>query len=272
MRINSQILAGTKIDSHGERFTLQDLKDFCEKLPPRIPLNRMHDLSLSPAGYAENFQVVPDPTNNNEWFLVGDVFADAQDVSGLLEGFSISITTPLLVRESAELKIALPYPHYNDPQLIENLSKSPNLEILRWRKKAADPEAWALVSLTLLIFILTPAWERLFDTAIAPILKDFFEAHGPTLEKRGIKTELVLFIVENENPIELLLIPDRQGVQVEPHSQAARAAIEVCKSYLSSLGRVDAIQVSKIVMCFDRIGRRFEIARVELSNGQLMKL
>jgi hypothetical protein len=190
--IKGQILAGTRVDSHGERVPKAVLDSFAEQYAgKRMPLNQQHDLSLVSPGFVENLRVVPDERNRGDWSLVGDVSYDGESVQSAIGGFSISFLEIFRRSEAQELFfVYLSYPHYNDAALVDELFEDGFVSVGRWAKKAADPVTVGLVGAAA-VFFLKPVWEDLYKTQIAPHVYRFFSEKFAKLREKSIPVNFV---------------------------------------------------------------------------------
>ena len=156
-----QTIASTKIDSQGERLSIDDLRGYVEFCRGRkVPLHQHHQMIAPTTGYIENVRLIEDFGNPGEWMVVGDLTVQSGKYMGELGGFSISFTAPLVQRENASCLLYIPYPHYNDDELVSALASDPELTIGKWIKKSADPATYALFGATI-VFVLRPAWDHL---------------------------------------------------------------------------------------------------------------
>ena len=135
MLIKKQVIASTNLDSHGERFTKAELERWAAGAPRRMPIHVMHDMEQPISGVITNISVVPNDSTE-EWQIVGDIETDDIRLGVEFKGFSISLFSPIYENPNSKLKIALPYPAYNDATLINSLTKIGEFDISKWRKKA----------------------------------------------------------------------------------------------------------------------------------------
>jgi hypothetical protein len=261
--IKNQILAGTHLDSQGERCPKEVLDSFCEMYRGKVmPLNQQHDLSMSSPGFVENLRVILDESNAGEWLLVGDVQFDGESQQATMGGFSISFLEILRRSMSQELfHIYLPYPYYNDQAFVDELFEEGFVSVGRWAKKAADPATVGLVSATI-VFFLKPIWEDLYKTQIAPHVYQFFSKKIGKLKEKDIAVNFVQHVVYNGCEIQVMLIPahgkEEQGFEIEATNQA----MVLVHSKLTELPS-PTIPVSKIYLQFEEKTGAYELHHIE---------
>lgn len=149
LRLPNQKIAGTGLDSQGERLALDDLmayRDYCEG--KRVPLHQKHSMSDPTLGYIENVRLIQDGSDGESWSVIGDVVITQGALPDGLKGFSISFTAPLVEVEDPEFLLYIPYPHYNDAQFVADLASDSRLKIGKWIKKSAEVSDLAIFGLT----------------------------------------------------------------------------------------------------------------------------
>jgi hypothetical protein len=163
--IKDQILAGTRLDAQGERNSKEVLEHYASTFAGRnMPLNQHHDLTLPVIGHIEDLRVVPDAVSPGDWQLVGDVLLHKDDVDPEFGGFSFSYMEKLRHSLKQErIEVFLPYPHYNDVSLIEEIFEDGYASVGKIVRKGATPETIALI-VTVAVAVLQPLWE---DVAIS---------------------------------------------------------------------------------------------------------
>ena len=267
--IKNQTLAGTRVDSQGERNPREVLDSFAQQYArKRMPLNQQHDLSLKSPGYVENLRVVPDEDSPGDWSLVGDVSFDSGTLQEAMGGFSISFLEVLRRSKSQDLfHIYLPFPHYRDQQFLDDLFEEGYSSVGRWAKKAADPTTVGLIGATL-IFLIKPVWEDLYKTQIAPHIYDFFRRKMGKLKEKKIDAELVQYVVYNNYEIQVLLLPTRGREEECFAVDSTNAAMELVHEQLVSLPD-NSTPPSKIFLQYDNGANAFKIHRIENKGGSL---
>ena len=267
--IHNQILASTHIDSHGERNTKEILESFCSMYDAkRMPMNQQHDLKLKSPGYIENLRLVPDKDGSDNWSLIGDVYYEGDSLQNVMGGFSISFLEVLRRSHSNNLfDIYLPYPHYKDNTLVDELFEEGLVSVGRWAKKAADPNSVALV-VGIMVFILKPVWEDLYKTQFAPHIYKFFSTKFGKLRERKVDVQFIQQVVYNDYDIQVLLIPASGYEEMSFDIEATSQAIELVHQMLTTLPP-EALKVSKVFLQFDENSNTYSIYRIEHGDGSL---
>jgi hypothetical protein len=267
--IYNQILAGTRIDSHGERNTKELLESFCTLYAgKRMPMNQHHDLTLNSPGYIENLRIVPDKDSPDDWSLIGDAHYDGELLQNPMGGFSISFLEVLRHSQSQNLfNIYLPYPHYNDIELVDELFEEGFLSVGRWAKKSADPSTVALMGGTI-VFILKPVWEDLYKTQIAPHVYRFFSTKFGKLREREMDIQFLQHVIYNDYDVQVMLIPARGYEEMSFDVEATSQAIKLVHQMISTQP-TEAQKVSKVFLQFDEKSNRYSIYRIEHEDGSL---
>lgn len=267
--IKNQTLAGTRVDSQGERNPKEVLDSFAQQYAgKRMPLNQQHDLSLKSPGYVANLRVVPDEDSQGDWRLIGDVSFDSGTLQDAMGGFSISFLEILRRSKSQELfHIYLPFPHYRDQQFLNELFEEGYSSVGRWAKKAADPATVGLIGATLIFFI-KPVWEDLYKTQIAPHIYDFFKRKMGKLKEKKIDAQLVQYVVYNNYEIQVLLLPTRGREEDCFAVDSTTAAMKLVQEQLISLPD-NSTPPSKIFLQYDDGEKGFKIHRIENKDGSL---
>jgi hypothetical protein len=172
--VKNQTLASTREDRHGERVSKEVLEAYCTAARGRRPLNEQHDMRRRTVGWIENLRVVPDPDAEGEWALKGDVYCTSADLGTALKGFSISFFQGLAGPAEPERAIYVPYPHYNDKQFIDSLAEDDEaLHVGKVVRKALD-ESTVAVLISLVLFVLGPEWQHVYDERVRPNLECLF--------------------------------------------------------------------------------------------------
>lgn len=266
--IVGQILAGTRIDFQGERNT----RDFLERYAAayagrRLPLNQHHNLSLPVVGYAENLRIVPDGVNTGEWSLVADVTLTTGEnmPSG---GFSFSYIEKLRPSQLRErFEVFLPYPHYNDTKLMDQVFEEGYVSVGKIVRKNASPETIALV-VGVAVAVIQPLWEDVYRTKIAPAVIEFFQTRFTKLERRNISCDFMQHIDYAGNIAQVLFMPLR-GRDVEC-LQPSRllAGMLLAADYLNAL-EINHVPATKIVLRFEQQVSAYEISSIHFADGSV---
>jgi len=264
-----QILGGTAKDSQNEKLSLEILEGFAETYRgKRHPLNQSHDLAKKSAGYIENIRVIDHPIYEGEYALVGDVFCDESKLEEVMGGFSVSYLEVIRRNESAhEIITYLPYPHYNDLELLQFLSKQNQpISVGKWVKKAADPATVALIGAAI-IFVLQPVWDDLYKTKFAPKIRKFFQSCGQKLKEKEISCDLAQTVEINGHQIQVLLIPDRRKEDLCFSSNYLEQSMQLVHKF--AMNHSDSYQIARIHLYFHSESEGYKIHRVEDAQGTI---
>ena len=265
----NQTLGGTRLDSQGERLPLAELQAICEKFRgKRIPLHQKHSMADTTLGYIENLRTLPDSEASGDWSLIGDVYLTEGELDEALKGFSISLTLPLREVADPELLLYIPYPHYNDSTLIEELATDRTLTIGKWVKKAADPCSWALFGATI-AFVVTPIWDDIYKRKIAPVVDRFLETHFLRLHQAGINLEHVQHLSYESHQVEIRFIPALGKERYCFSSDLLRAGISQVIECLKQDVKAKDPGVERIILSYDVGCRTYTILRVEHKDGEV---
>lgn len=266
--IRNQILGGTSIDRQGEKLTYEFLNDFCNTFKGKpIPLNQQHDLGLNTVGYAENLRLEKIGDSDKEWNLIGDLFVERANLEIVVGGFSISGVEALKSEDNPDFLLYIPFPYYNDAELLESLSKSNKINLGKWIKKNNDPESWAIFAATV-VFVLTPVWDDFYKTIIAPKIKKFVYEEFPKLKKKGVGLQHVQIVDYRGCEIEIRFIGER-GREKECYSSSTiRNSISMIKNEFDSTFSVSN-PVVRIVLCYDKDSKSYFIHRIEKDRGDV---
>lgn len=267
VHIKGQKLAGTSLDSQGERLSLDELRAYCDFCKgKRMPLHQQHQMGEPTTGYIENVQIAQDPADQNEWCVIGDVTIEHGSLDKGLRGFSISFVAPLVERAGADCLLYIPYPHYNDAALVSDLASDVDLEIGRWIKKNVDPSSHALFY-TVLAFALTPVWDHFYKSRSSPIIDRFLDAHLSRLQAKGLELEHVQMVFHAGHEVELRFIPER-GKERWCFSQISLVGgIKLVAARLENDQMATECGVRRVVLRFDPTQRAYEVVRTEYRNG-----
>jgi hypothetical protein len=263
----AQVLGGTRLDKQGERLPLSIFENICrESSGKRIPLHQHHDMARPVVGYMENLRVEPDPINPDEWSLVGDVVLHEGTFDESWGGFSISTVVPIREVEEPKALVYLPYPAYNDTELIELLSHDATLNVGKWIKKNADAGEWAVFGATL-AFFLKPAWDDIYKRIISPIIDGFLERHGDALFSRGLRLEHVQHLVFAEHTVEVRFMPSPGKERFCFDATLLKNGLDLVASHLSNDDRATNPGVERIVLAYDDGAREYVLLRTEYRDG-----
>ncbi len=263
-----QIIAGTRIDSQGERRPKEYFEELIKSFPARSPLNQQHDMRLETVGYLENFRVVQDTEDESEWNVIADVFLTKGDLDSALKGFSYSALEHLASNAPKPyVSVHLPYPLYNDEAYIRSLlDEVPGLLVGRWVKKAADPTTISLVA-ALIVLVVRPEWEIQYKENIRPaILKAIELIKG--LREKGSSADLLQHVRGNiGEDVQLLFVPDRANEDASFSEAAIFSAVSAAIAFLQTDEKSKNVGVQRIRFYFDLGKRRYVLFHVQYLDG-----
>jgi hypothetical protein len=268
--IANQILGGTREDSQGERLSKAFLQRYCDYVGDgRIPLHQQHDMSKAVAGYIENVRLVPDPEIPSEWCVLGDVYLESGRIEDALGGFSISGMEMIRASETATALVYIPYPHYNDAELISVLSDDPNLSVGKWIKKDAEPVSWVLLC-SVIAFAITPIWDDIYKRKIAPRIDNLLEKYQDTFNIKGLRPELVQLVIFHDAEVEVRIIPDKENNNECLKSDSVKQGLREVVSFLENDQKAGTVGVRRIVIFYNSGMSKYSLHRVEYSDGDVV--
>lgn len=267
--IIGQVIAGTRVDAHAERNTLEMLETFARHhAGKRLALNQQHNLALSSPGHMENLRVIPDHDSPGDWCLVADITYETDALRVPVRGFSISFLEVLRPSSTVEdFQVFLPYPHYNDSALLDEVFVDGYVSVGRWAKKSAETDTVAIVA-GVIVFVLTPLWTDLYQKAFAPRVERFFLEHFPKFAARRITADFVQHLSVESSHVEVHFVPKR-GDELHCFSAGkTTAAMFMVHDYLIALD-INHVPVRKMVVIFDEQTDLWRILRVEFTDGSV---
>lgn len=141
--IRDQIIAGTALDSHGERLPFEALQSLFDQLPDPHFMGEAHDLAKTVVARAYNKRLVP--IDEEEYAIMVDIDVYNEKVFERNKGFSISYTTPIKhVKDPSKPRDAeiLINARNFDPvpfrALFEDDELDTNIAIADFKQKAAE--------------------------------------------------------------------------------------------------------------------------------------
>jgi len=269
LRLEGQKLAGTSLDSQGERLSLEDLQAYCEYCRgKKVPLHQQHQMGEPTTGFIENVRIVPDTSVAGEWSVIGDVTVLRGALDKGLRGFSISFVAPLVERDSAECLLYIPHPHYNNHALVSDLAADEQLKIGKWVKKCADPSSYALFGATI-AFALTPAWDHIYKSHVAPVIDRFINDTFPRLQQEGLKLEHVQVVFHNGHDVELRFVPEPGKEQWCFSKDCLVSGIGKVASRLEHDPLANSHGVQRVVLRYDVSQRAYDLVRIEYRHGHI---
>lgn len=269
--IPNQILGGTRLDGQGERVPKEVLQDFATaNAGRRMPLNQRHDMKLGSTGFVENIRLVPDEGSPGDWSLVGDVSYDPQTTEFPVGGFSISFATVVRPSNTGEsFVVYLPFPHHNDPTLVEQVFEEGYVSVGRLAAKEFAPATVALIVATV-SFVARPVWDNFYKTTIAPKVSSLFRGRFKLLRERGIAADFMQTFEYEGNVIKVRFLPLRGKEEHCFSIEKTSSAMFMVHEYTVALDR-NHIPVEMVFLTFDEMADKFVFSRVQFSDGTLAR-
>lgn len=173
--IADTVITSTNTDLIGEKLTHNDLIEILSSIGSKQPLQIDHDLSIPPAGYIDNFRIIE---KSGEYYLIGDVHVNDQSLEAVASktGMSYSMVSTLKKPQKPSVGVFLPFPHYNDDDLVSSIY-SKDVEVGKWIKKSADTTTGLLIT-SFFAWTSAQVGVSLYKTSIEPTLL-------PVLRKMG---------------------------------------------------------------------------------------
>lgn len=265
--IRNQIIAGTAEDRHGERYSKEFFQEMIDSLPSRMPLHQQHLMSKQTSGYLENFKIVP---HEDEWVIVADVFISKGSATPNLNGFSFSATKPMSGNiESSLFQIFLPFPHYNNKEIISDLmAGDPDLMVGKWIKKGLNDLEIGLIA-SAFCLIVSPEWDMQYKQRIRPSIEKLFK-YAAKLKERNIPVDLVQQVDFKGQTVQLYFIPERK----DSSSYAASLKIESFDTgYAKAINamflepKCSTIGVTRIKLIFNSDIGEYKIFHIQFADG-----
>lgn len=268
-RIANQTLASTNLDSQGERLSKEFLQKFeAAAASQRFPIHQQHDMSKPVAGYIENIRLVPDEAQPGEWHLVGDVAFEEGKLEDVMGGFSISGMELIRPVASPTALVYLPFPHYNDRQLLDLLAEDPQLNIGKWIKKGAEPIGWVLLG-SVITFAATPIWDDIYKRKIAPRIDELLVRYLARFRQRGLTPEVGQLVEFQGGLVEVRLIPTKGNEETCLSSDAVQQGLSKVVAFLSTDRKSTAVGVRRIVVFYNDAKAAYELHRIEYADGSV---
>ena len=268
-KYENQIIGGTREDAQGEKLSKEFLQRFCNRLGgKRIPLHQQHEMAKKTAGFIENIRLVPDTDISGEWRLIGDVSIEEGDVEELLGGFSISGTDELRRSSTATAIIYLPFPHYNDNDLVADLCSDTDLTVGKWIKKESEPTAWVVLG-SVIAFAITPIWDDVYKRKIAPRLDDLIKKYREPLNEKGLSLELAQIVLFKDAEVEVRIIPTKVNQATSLRIEVIQAGLQKVVDFLNADIKANNVGVSRMVIFYDEGRAAYSLHRIEYSDGHV---
>jgi hypothetical protein len=263
-----QIIAGTRLDGHGERYSKEFFEKLVKTMPARAPLNQEHEMGLPSAGYLENFRLVQHDNNSDEWNVIADVYLENGDLDSALKGFSFSATSVEWGNiESPTEIILLPFPLYNDQELIQELlDQSAEIAVGKWIKKGLG-EVLIGMAITAGFVAISPEWDIQYRERIRPKLINIIRKL-PRLIGKGISMDIVhRFTGYQGEEVQVYFIPDREN-ELESHTEKnIYVGLNRVMSNLSRDQKAKSVGVTRVKLKFDSELGEYTIFRILYQDG-----
>ncbi|MEI7683809.1 MAG: hypothetical protein WCL32_02200 [Planctomycetota bacterium] len=261
--IESQVVASTAVDSHGEQLTLKDIESLFGDSPKTMPLHQHHDFSLPVCGELTNFRIVTDPEDSKNYLLVCDAIFDDEKLETPARGFSWSATCDAMSKiADPEFLIYLPFPHYNDDILIDSLTQSElSPAVGKWLKKGV--ETWLVA---IVVISIRPFWETVYKEFLESRVKQFLNS----IRNRWPKDVAVNLACEvpttsyMPRPRAILVLPKKAGVD---GLTSAVEGVEVARKFIEEDFVLSARPVATIKLIYDEANARYKVIGVDYRDG-----
>jgi len=264
-----QTIASTYRDSQGEKLPQKILEEICKVR--RSPISQSHQPEKKSIGYMDNFRVVPDPRKSEEWFLIADVYftEEPDDIDICLGGFSFSAQEIIkdFCPTDSDYTIYLPYPFYNDEKLLNGLSnKDKYLSLGRWYKKSADPTTISL-AVSLILFVLTPAWTKFFDSKLWPKIKKIWRII-PELQKQGIqRVDFVQVAKINSHEVSIHFIPEANKEKICFSKDKIKSGFNTVYKYSKTDAKSTSLGYRVIKLYWESQKKEYKLFHIEYKDG-----
>jgi hypothetical protein len=273
-RYKDQIIAGTAVDGHGEKYSKEFFESLICNLPEKMPLNQQHDMSLPVAGYLENYRIVPSKTEDNEWSVIADISITEGNLSDALKGFSFSSTQIVWGQiEKPDGYVFVPFPAYNDEKLItELLNISDTQAVGKWIKKGLGTELVVGLLATGFAFGLAPEWDILYRTKLRPKIVKLFCNIEP-LNERNVSADFSQRLIGFKNEeIQAYFIPDRMDNSNSLTEPNIYKGLNRAISYLSRDGNAKKVGVNRITLVYEPTTEEFVLHNIIYLDGSERKI
>lgn len=262
-----QVIAGTSVDLHGEKYSKEFFEEMIESTPDRMPLHQHHDMSKEVLGYLENFRLV---LNADEWNVIADIYITAETVDDVFKGFSFSSTRSMAGNiERPVYNIYLPYPHYNDSNFVDDLVNiDSELMVGKWIKKGLTGLEIGLIA-TGIAVIVAPEWDIQYRSHVRPALIKLF-SFLPKLKEKNIPVDLVQQVEHGPHLVQLYFTPDRSSSESEAESfkeQYFIYAYETAIKFLVSDPKSNSVGAHRLKLYFDSKAKSYKVFHIQYLDG-----
>lgn len=255
-------------DAHGERYDRAFFEDLLRGMPSRMPLHQHHDMSLPPIGFISDFRLVPSETQPGHWNFVADVEFDESSDPPDMGGFSWSATVGVIKPDDPRGAIFLPYPLYNDQELMSGLAAlDGRLAVGKWVKKGERVALFALlVSVTNLV--LGPWWKKTYDEKVHPFLGQVVAGLRSKLPGTS-RVELVQVVSTNyyPDPVDVHFIPDELSTAAGLAPFLIKEALVEAFRFIEDDWKLTSRPIKRIVFDFQPNTATYEPVSITYRDG-----
>jgi hypothetical protein len=223
-------------------------------------------MANSPVGFYENLRLEANRESPGDWNLVADVTIEAGSLQEAIGGFSISFLEKIYDGMDIELGlIYLPYPHYNDHQLMTSLGNHGANGIGKWIKKGIETKDAALL-LAGMLFLVKPVWDQVYEAffkeKVARLLKHYRPSMG-RLKDKNIALEFVQLVRDGDKRIEVRFIPEQMKLEEGLETVAILDGLKTIHEWLLTAPSERRSTVNRFVMRYDEENRFYYIDRTD---------
>jgi hypothetical protein len=167
--------------------------------------------------------------------------------------------------EQPVVECYLPYPAYNNAQILQTLYAEGDVTIGRVQKKGlTETEIGLIVAVAALL--ISPEWDIQYRTRIRPQLQRALSLINSTLARHSLEADLRQTLqIPNVGAVTLILIPDRTATTTGQEIEAIDLAIKSAIQFVDVHERKDVRELRSL---FNPSRRRYEIIYVRYSDGQ----
>ena len=162
--------------------------------------------------------------------------------------------------------VYLPYPSYDDADLLSELTVDPSLNIGKWLKKNDELGTWAVFGATI-AFLLKPAWDDVYKRVVTPIVDRFLETHGTKLLARGLHLEHVQLLVFAEHTVEVRFKPSPGKERFCFAQPLLFNGLQLVARLLTNDPLAVSPGVERVVLVYDDGAREYCLSRTEYKDG-----
>jgi len=255
----NSIWATTGLDAHNEMLPVELLQKFCDRYPNGMPIQQQHDLSKSSLGYFKNLRVVP---HEHGYALVADIYTEEEIDLDKFGGISISALYLFYEPDDADIACYLPFPYYNDEEIMRELTKEGGLAVGGYIKKELSGVAIGIIT-TFSVLLISPEWDIQYKSRVRPKIVKGIELIKRKLWPIKVCADLRQKINLKGNEVDIIFIPDRtnetSGLEAELIDNGVITAIR----YLEGEHRV----VDRLTLVYYSNRNRYEITNIRFSDG-----